>query len=49
MEVAALFGVREVLKLEDLEFSVLLCESQDSEAIVFERSATGGSAQARPL
>lgn len=41
--------MRKVLKPEDFELSISLDGSHDGEAIVFERGATGGSAQARPL
>ena len=49
MEVAALLGVHEVFHLKDLEFPILLGESENGESIILECGATRGGAKARPL
>ena len=50
VEHSALLGVnRDVLKLEDLDFTVLLDESDDSNGIVLDRGSIVRSHQSRPL
>ena len=49
VEVAALLGVRKVLTLEDLEFPILLYESEDANTLVLEHGAYMGSTHASPL
>ena len=48
-KIGALLGVRKVLHLEELEFPILLDESEDADTIVLEGGATRGSAEGRPL
>ena len=49
MEVAALLGVREFLKLEDIKFSILFNESDDSDTIVLDWGTVHGGAEGGPL
>lgn len=49
VKVAAFFGVRKVLEVDELESFILLSEREYAEAIVFERGSIGGSAQGCPL
>lgn len=49
MEFSALLGVTEVLELGDLEFSILLDDSENGDGFVFEVIAVDGMADARCL
>ena len=49
VKAAALLGVREVLKFEDLKLPILLDEGDDGDATVFKYGASRESAETRPL
>ena len=49
MEVAALLGIREFLKLEDLRSPILLNESDDGDTSVLEWSTVDWGAEGGPL